>query len=319
MDVERLIKKFWLGLSFGFIVLVCFVLWGDLNQLQGNLTGFRVELIPLILLFTLIGYALRFLKWEIYLRTLGLLISPKNSLIIFLSGLSMSITPGKAGEILKSFLLKRMEQIEVARTAPIVLAERATDLMAMALLASWGITRFAYGIYLLGGTLVFLVMIICMFQSKKWTMALVNPLKAFPFMNRALERFEVFYDSAYELFRWKILAASTLVSVLSWFLECVSLYFVFQGLNLSLPITDAVFVFSFASVAGAVSMLPGGLGAAETSMVGILMALDVEKTVAVAATMMGRFGTLWFGVLLGTVVLFLFTRRLLKKEERGYS
>jgi uncharacterized membrane protein YbhN (UPF0104 family) len=50
-------------------------------------------------------------------------------------------------------------------------------------------------------------------------------------------------------------------------------------------------------------MLPGGLGVAEGSMWGILVYLGIDKTLAIGATLMIRFGTLWFGVILGLVML----------------
>ena len=61
--------------------------------------------------------------------------------------------------------------------------------------------------------------------------------------------------------------------------------------------------------------MPGGLGAADASVTGLLLLLvraaPMSQPVAVAATLLIRFCTLWFGVLLGLPALLLFGRRLL--------
>ena len=65
----------------------------------------------------------------------------------------------------------------------------------------------------------------------------------------------------------------------------------------------AIFVMAFSTVVGAVSALPGGLGAAELSMTGMLVLLaGLDAAVASSATVLIRIGTLWFGVLLGLLV-----------------
>ena len=56
------------------------------------------------------------------------------SLRIFLCGLVMSVTPGKLGEVLKAYLVRRHVGVPVTRTGPIVVAERVTDLLALVLL-----------------------------------------------------------------------------------------------------------------------------------------------------------------------------------------
>jgi uncharacterized protein (TIRG00374 family) len=64
----------------------------------------------------------------------------------------------------------------------------------------------------------------------------------------------------------------------------------------------AVFVLAFSTVIGAVSALPGGLGAAEASIAGMLIFLiGAPKETATAATLLIRFATLWFAVFLGLI------------------
>ena len=77
-----------------------------------------------------------------------------------------------------------------------------------------------------------------------------------------------------------------------------------RGLDLGLSLADTIVVFSVGSLVGALSLLPGGLGVAETSMTALIRALgDVSRAAAVAATVLIRLATLWFAVALGLIGL----------------
>ena len=54
-----------------------------------------------------------------------------SSALVFGAGLSLSITPAKLGELVKSYLLREMHDVPAPQTAPIVVAERVTDLVAL--------------------------------------------------------------------------------------------------------------------------------------------------------------------------------------------
>ncbi|WP_227936383.1 lysylphosphatidylglycerol synthase transmembrane domain-containing protein [Alkalihalobacillus deserti] len=309
MDVMYIKHKLRISLLLGLLALIAFGLWTDFNVLQEIFTGFEWNYFALIFGLTFLGYLLRFLKWEVFLRTIGIRISIKNSLMIFLSGMSMAITPGKAGEVLKSFLLKSSEKVDIARTAPVVFAERLTDLLAMIILAAWGITRFSTGGWFIVITSLMLLLTILLVQNKGFIQGIFIKFKKYPALSWISGRLEVLYESSNELLRFKTILYTTMISIVSWFLECLSFYFVLRGLDLNQSVLEAVFVFSFSSIAGALSMLPGGLGVTEASMTGLMMGLGIDHSKAVAAMIMGRFATLWFGVILGSTVLLINSKR----------
>src|SRR5262245_16288056 len=122
-------------------------------------------MLPAILGFTALNYLLRWLKWDYYLRrmSMGQGVSYTDSGLLFTSGMVMAVTPGKVGEVLKSYLLKRLNGTAISASAPIVLAERITDGLAMLLLMGFGLTLYpparpAFFVLLLA-TLVGLVLI----------------------------------------------------------------------------------------------------------------------------------------------------------------
>ena len=69
-----------------------------------------------------LNYCVRFLRWERYRALLGIRLSRWTSFRIYLSGLALTVTPGKLGEAFRAFLIEREDGTPVARSAPMVLA-----------------------------------------------------------------------------------------------------------------------------------------------------------------------------------------------------
>lgn len=319
---QSVIDRYWrhllAGLAIGVLVVFALAVIADGRRLAASLAGFEWILLPLILALTVFNYALRFIKWQLYLRWVGVDRLPRAlSLGIFLAGFAMTITPGKVGEFLKSYLLRRATAIPVATTAPIVLAERLTDGLAMAILAL--LSAFA-GIEAgwAGLALVLLLLLggISLIQQRRMMLAFLRWCTRLPLVRRRAGAVYELYNSSYEIFRPQRVAIVTGLSVVSWFGECLALWVILHGLGLPPTrelLTLAVFSLSTASIAGALSLLPGGLGAAEAGITGILLLFSqprISPSTAAAATLLIRFTTLWFGVGLGLVALLWVQQRL---------
>jgi glycosyltransferase 2 family protein len=263
-------------------------LYADFGRLGDELERFRWELFPAAAGLTALNYLLRFWRWQRYLARLEIEVPAGRSFSIFVAGLTMTISPGKLGEVLKCGLLRRSFAVPVRRSAPVVLAERVTDATGVVVLAvagGAGADRWPLLVLALVGVVVIVVVV-------------RSPL---------LERFASLGEApaaARMLLGPRLLAGMTALSAASWFCECLAAYVCVRGLRLHLSLADTVVVFSLGSLAGALSFLPGGLGVAETSMTGLIRVLgDVSRAGAAAATVLIRLATLWFAVALGLVGL----------------
>src|SRR5690606_12923382 len=109
------------------------------------------------------NYGLRFLKWQYYLARLEIRgIRAVDSLLIFLSGFVLTVTPGKLGEVFKSAVLQETHGVSAARTAPIVVAERLTDVVAIILLVLLGSLGFPGGLpWAMAGILCVALGLVC--------------------------------------------------------------------------------------------------------------------------------------------------------------
>ena len=93
------------------------------------------------------------------------------------------------------------------------------------------------------------------------------------------------------------------LGAIGWCSEGMSFYVVLRTLGVDLNPGACVFIFAFAMMVGAISVLPGGLGSTEATMIGLLVTQHVGFDVAVVATAVVRVTTLWFAVSLGLLAL----------------
>jgi uncharacterized protein (TIRG00374 family) len=326
-SIESLVGKtrrgFIYGLSLGIAVIVAVIVLTSGEAFRRAIREFDWRLIPFVLGLTLSNYALRFVKWHLYLRWVGVRqVRLLTSLLVFLAGLSMAITPAKLGEFLKSYLLRRASGTPMAVTAPIVVAERLTDGLAMLILAGVGLFAVEYGWQVFAVLATVLVAVIAFLQRRALVHAVLKRLGAVPFFAGRVRALETMYESIWILLRPDHLGLATAIGIVSWSGECLAFFLILIGLGVDASLhmlVVATFILASATILGSLSMLPGGLGAAEASVAGLLLLLTRRDTLssdgAAAATLMIRFATLWFGVLLGVLALPLAERHLGREPD----
>ena len=313
------------GLTRGLVVVVLLAIavaalviaWGDAPAVLAALARFPVLLIVPVVLLTVWNYVLRWLRWNYYLRVLGVTgISRGASALVFLSGFAMGLTPGKSGELTKSYWLRELagpDRAPLTRTTPIVFAERLVDGIAMLLLAASGLITFRFGAAALVGVAALACLAVALIQARPLVHGLLGRLRARAPTTRAAQVLETVYDSARELLTWPRLGLAVGIGVLSWGGECLALYLIVLGLGAPPSLTllnQATFALAAGSLVGSASLLPGGIGAAEGTVAGVLdLVAGQPRDVAAAATLLIRVCTLWLGVALGAASLLLLARR----------
>ena len=304
-----------LAAAAGALFYVGFAAYSGLHQVVDALHHFAWAAAAGALALAFVNYLLRFVKWELYLRRLGIRIPIADSFGIFLSGFSLTVTPGKVGEVLKSYLLREAHGVPMARTAPIVVAERLTDLIALALLALVGVGSVLHGAG--GGRVAWValglvgVAVACV-ASEKLAHAVIDLVGAVPVVGKLAPKLREFYTATRALLAPAPLAAATALSVVAWLCECVAFWLVLHGFaGAAASLELCTFIYATMTVAGALSFLPGGLGVTEIGMVKLLVAQahGVTAATAAAATFVTRLCTLWFAVLLGVAALVVMQRR----------
>jgi uncharacterized protein (TIRG00374 family) len=309
---RSLVSKLMLTAMLAVAVCLIIILVGSSHGLGAAVHSFKLAYLAPVLMLSLVNYGLRYVRWELYLRRCGVAVGARTSSAVFVSGLAMSITPGKFGELFKAAMLKDEAGVPLSLTVPVVVSERVTDLLAVVLLVAAGAARYpvARPAVAIVGTLVVaaLVALAC-------SPAVVLRAKRL-LAHRRLRRLSAQgTDDAAAAFalllRGRPLLAGAGLGVLAWCAECVGLWLVLLGLGYGhLSLFAAMFVYALSTLAGAISFLPGGLGATEAGMAGLLTLFAVPGGTTVAAVLLIRLATLWFATALGVAVYLVHQRAL---------
>jgi glycosyltransferase 2 family protein len=308
--VTRTTRRLLVVLAGGAAVFAAVSIYGDVSELRSRLAGYAWWTFAAALGLALTNYALRYARWALYLRHRGIEVPQRTSALVFLSGFALSITPGKVGELIKSYLLRAILAIPIARSAPIVVAERVTDLVALLLLGLLGVAL--YGIagstVAAGGALVLAGLVVLAWPglSHRLIDAVTGPRR----LARYRPRLREVYDGLAALVRPWPLSWATALGVLAWLAECVGFALIVSGFaDTHVPLALAILIYASTTVAGALSFLPGGLVVTDAGMTWLLhSARGADQATAAAATILTRLATLWFAVVLGLIALALLRR-----------
>lgn len=305
--VRRVVGEHGLWITALLTVVVFFGLavYTGVGDLVAAFRRFEWPVFLAVLGLSTVGYLVRFLKWEFYLREIDIDLPIGLSALAFFSGLMMVITPGKAGEVWKAWFLEEHAgtgQTSVTSVTSVVGAERVTDLVALSGLAALGFVVFGISSVVVAVVVGVIGLGILVVQWRTLCMGVLDRIAALPGIGPYADQLEEFYESTYTLFQVRPLTVAVVLSAIAWGLEGVAMWLVLGGFGVRASLLVGLFVFGLGSVVGAASMLPGGLLAAEASMVGVLLAVGYTSAVATGATIVIRVGTLWYAAALGTAV-----------------
>lgn len=281
----------------------------DYEKVISSFKNFDWYLLPILLALSFGNYISRFFKWEYYLKIIDVKLQKIDSLSIFMSGLIMSVTPGKMGELLKSYLVKQVNGTSISKTAPIVFAERATDFLSLTILALVGAYFYDYGknIIIVIGLIIIIGLVIV--SNKKLFYKIVSLLSGISFISKHTLKISTAYESSSKLLSITPLVLMTMLSIVSWGFECFGFYLILKNFGMQIDVLWAFFSYSFATIVGALSMLPGGLGVTEGSLTLMLVQKGLSEHSAFAATFIVRAVTLWFAVFVGAISVLFYQKR----------
>ncbi len=300
------VRRLLVAILLGVVVYGTLVLYTGVRDLGSSLARFEWSAFALALALASTNYLFRFVKWQYYLRRLDVRgVGTLDSLLVFLSGFVLTITPGKVGEVFKSAVLAKTHDVPVERTAPIVVAERLTDAIGVIVLIVIGSGAFAGGLgWALAGSLACALGIGLVIWERPLGV-LMGWLERRPGrLGRIAPKLRVSLASLRIVAGPAALLWPTALSIAAWACEGVALFVLLRGFQAAVPLGVAVFFYSTATLAGALIPVPGGLGVAETMIQEQLVRLGgVGQGDATASMILVRFATLWWAVAVGFLAL----------------
>lgn len=302
----------------GALFYLAAVFWFGWQEIVGAFAALGLQVLVIGAVLSSSSYLWRFGRWEFVLRILGHAIPKFAHMGIYLSGLALTATPGKSGETFRSVLLVQ-HNVRVTHSLAAFLVDRGSGVLGMILLGALAALMSGYHVnwvWMLSFVSILLVSIAFAYlllhplASTGWsrigrTMTWL-PIKGGQATLEAwakvwaLPRVSVFSVIA-------MIAYGTQAMVFAWF--C-------QILGIGVSVADCVLIFVGATLFGAASMLPGGLGAMEAALVYQLLEHGVSDCIAVSLAISICLVTLWVGMLLGVVsLLFLPAPNLVRRQS----
>jgi len=269
----------------------------------------------ILLVLSLVNYLARGMRWRIYTRALTIPTGLLQDFRHYLGGFALTITPGRIGELIRLRWINLDTGTPLEKVAPLVLVDRAADLVSVALVLALATALTAGG---LAGALpvVVIAIAVAIFATQPrllawgitrgWKMFGRLP-RLFGGLRRAARQLHVFAKA-------NIILPALLLGGLGWFAEGYAFYLLLDWLGAEISLWMAVAIFLFAMLGGGATGLPGGLGGAEAALIGLLALQGVPLEISLPATAIIRLTTLWFAILIG-IGVFPFNERFAKRAR----
>jgi glycosyltransferase 2 family protein len=315
--------------------LLCYVVLLLVLDNQGQLTGEMLSVLrdyPWLLVIPLVmvkfaSWCFRFLEWQYYLRVIGAAnkIGLLDNLVVYFSGYSLAVSPGKIAEVLKAVILKVKTGVPVARSAPIILAERIVDGLAVIALVIFAL--FLAGDALPLGDYSFLIAVsagllvsgLIAVQIRPFAYFCLGILSRLPLIKRFYQPLFDFYESSREIFHLKHVLPTAGLGTIGYLGDTVCFLIILYGFGIEpnwILFLQLIFIGGIATTIGALSGAPNGAGVTEVSTGALLLAIVapdypmMTPAVIGAIVLLEGFFHKWFRVLIGALVALIFRQRL---------
>lgn len=291
MGVARITRKRWVRAAIppaiGIAAIVALVLAFDPAQFARAIEHFNVVFLPAIIGISIAYFVIQGVRWYFLLVDVGVRIRLRDVVLLTLAGQSTALLP--LGELTRSILVT---QVSRAPFGAVVAAETVQELLYTVILIIFAIPGLIALPNALGGIIVILLFIALIIGGMTWC-PLYRYLRWFvvhtPLLKKLVAQVDELHNDLVVLMRrpgtigWSWLSALQAASLIT------VLWLVAGAIDPgALAWKSAALVFAVSNVAGLLSLIPGGLGAYEGSVIGLLIGFGVNPGAAAAIAIIQR-------------------------------
>lgn len=284
------------------------------NLLETFLKLYKQVILGIILIT--FGYFLRYLRWRIILNNFNLRTNINVESKLWFASYAFTATPGKVGELIRCFFLKKVFDISLKSSLISIITERFLDLLSVIIIAFtfvfFNYKKFFYFDFIY---LFFFLILFCFTFAKFISNYLKKRKKSiFDFkwkiFKKSITFKDLYDDNLIKLLRIKVFSKLIFLSVASWGLEGLAFYTILKESNINISYLNATFIHTSSGLLGAISLLPGGLGFTEVLTIYLLEINTIPVSIGVPLTAIIRLITLWYISFLGIISLFIIRKRI---------
>jgi len=284
-----------------FIVIIAAAIFNEgVDKFVASLLSINLFYFGVALLVVFASNIMRYPKWELYMKRLGVKISRAKNIMIYLSMYSMEITPGRWGRAIVSYTLDKLTHIRFAVTFPAVVADIFTDFSGFAVISlAAALFIGKYVLLSLGITILLMIPFVFFyfrgpFDLLRKRFGYVTWLKPF------LEQAALYFKSTKRIGTGDYLY-SMIFTIPSMLINGVALYFVILAFGINVPLAlmpVVIFIFSSSLLLGIVTGIPAALGVTDAALIGYLVLffgnLGVGFALASIIAVFFRIANWWF-------------------------
>lgn len=276
-------------------VLVGFDQLGPLADHFANLVG----ILPPVAALVLSAVFARYLRWLLLLRHFRRRVSFGAGLLAYLAGFSMTLSPGKLGELVRIRYFVRLG-VAPEEVLACFIVERTTDLIAVFILAALVASQLPGFAAVATVTAVVLAAVIAFGRSPQiWRQATVRLRRMKLHLIARWIRLVGRALSHANAFRPAVMIGALIIAFIAYGLQSLGFVYLLDQFGVQPPLSMALGLFPAASIIGSGSMIPAGIGLTESASVLLLRGVGSPLHIAVVATVGMRLCSLWMLIALG--------------------
>lgn len=301
-DLSRFLRPVSISVAVTVAVYLVAIVLADGAEVAARLRALPAAILGVAVALPTLAFLVRFLRWDLYLRALGHSVPPVRHLRIYLAGFALTATPGKVGENLRALYL-RPWGVPMSHSVAAFTAERLGDLVAMLLLSGLAFGLVGEYRWVLAATVALTLAGLLVLRHPGTSRALQSRADPGRLAGRAMGGVGRALGAAGELLTPRLLGAGVAIALVAWGAEALTFALVAREMGISVDVSSAMGIFAVATLLGAVSFLPGGVGATEAVMAALLVVAGATVPEAAAVILIVRVVTLWWAVFLGVLAV----------------
>lgn len=314
-SVNKFQKKIFFMIICTIVFYIIILVVSDFSVIVNEISKIKVEIYLLTFPLVILNVFLMGIRFHYLLKKINISLDFKDSILILFSSLPMMITPGGIGTMIKSYFIKVKTGDSFSKTSPIIIYEKWLELISTVIII--GLLLFWYQIiesqilFIIGAILAIGFIILARQDfGVKYLNKIFTKLKLIQKID--LEEFHAVNKIVYTP---KIITVTVIFSLIIKFITMVIVFLVFDSLSLEVDIFQSSQIFFTASLAGVLSLIPGGLVVVEGSLLGLSVKEGIMFATASVLVIMLRFASIWFASIIGAIIQIMYTRKVVSEKN----